>query len=174
MGCVGMGCVGTGCDGCIGGRPGLRVCPGVFKTTIMLMTVRDSSVRIFLLFIIFFRLVVCVWLPSTCSGVWHFGSYYGPGRSFAMGCNPTVDYGRTPPAENGPSRELYFVARSEFLFSLAMPSPRTRNIVARIKGEPLLPQTLADFSVCRGSKFFTACTMPVAVARASNTPEPSS
>src|SRR5665647_744022 len=54
-----------------------------------------------------------------------------------------------------------------------MPSPKARNIVARIKGEPLLPQTLTDFSVCRGSKFFTACTMPVAVARASNTPQPS-
>jgi hypothetical protein len=37
----------------MGGRPGLRVCPGVFKTTIILIIVRDSSIRIFLLFIFF-------------------------------------------------------------------------------------------------------------------------
>src|ERR1017187_9023540 len=37
----------------MGGRPGLRVCPGVFKTTIILIIVRASSIRTFLLFIIF-------------------------------------------------------------------------------------------------------------------------
>jgi hypothetical protein len=39
----------------MGGRPGLRVCPEVFRTVIMLMTVRDdSSVLIFLFFIFSF------------------------------------------------------------------------------------------------------------------------
>ena len=32
------------------------------------------------------------------------------------GVDPTGDYGRTPPAENGSSREMDFVACSEFLF----------------------------------------------------------
>ena len=41
----GTGCEGTGCDCC------MEVCPETFKTTITLMTVRDSSIRIFLLFI---------------------------------------------------------------------------------------------------------------------------
>jgi len=35
----------------MGGAPGLRVCPGIFKTAIMLMIIRDSSIRAFLLFI---------------------------------------------------------------------------------------------------------------------------
>ena len=33
------------------GDTGLRVCAGMFKTTIMLMSVRDSSVRVFVCFI---------------------------------------------------------------------------------------------------------------------------
>ena len=44
-----------------------------------------------------------------------------------MGYHPTVDYGGTPPAENGSSREMYFVAWSEFCFSPALPSPSTRH-----------------------------------------------
>ena len=44
-----------------------------------------------------------------------------------MGYNPTVDYGGAPPAENGSSREMYFVACSEFPFSLAMPSSSARH-----------------------------------------------
>jgi hypothetical protein len=43
----GMGCEGTGCDGCI------ELCAEMFKTTIMLTTARDSTVRIFLFFINF-------------------------------------------------------------------------------------------------------------------------
>jgi hypothetical protein len=49
-----MDCDGTGRIGCMEGFADLIVCPGVFKTTIMLMTVRDSSIRMFLLFIITF------------------------------------------------------------------------------------------------------------------------
>ena len=44
-----------------------------------------------------------------------------------MGYNPTLDYEGTPPAENGSSREMYFVACPEFLFSLAMPSSSARH-----------------------------------------------
>jgi hypothetical protein len=70
-GCGGAGCVGTGSKGggcagagCIGGMgigPGFKDCPGTFRTTITLMTVRDKNVRIFLFFIIFSFKVVCVW-----------------------------------------------------------------------------------------------------------------
>ena len=35
----------------MGGAPGLRVCPGTLKTAIMLMIIRDSSIRAFVLFI---------------------------------------------------------------------------------------------------------------------------
>jgi hypothetical protein len=38
-----------------------------------------------------------------------------------------MDYGGTPPAENGCNREIYSVAWSEFIFSLAMPSPSARH-----------------------------------------------
>jgi hypothetical protein len=41
----------------MGDDAGVRICPEIFKTTIMLMTARDSSARIFLLFIDF-----SVWL----------------------------------------------------------------------------------------------------------------
>jgi hypothetical protein len=50
---IGMAWVDTEGAGCAGGGPDLRVCPGTFKTTIMLIIVRDSSIRTFLLFIIF-------------------------------------------------------------------------------------------------------------------------
>jgi hypothetical protein len=39
------------------GGPGLRVCPGTFKTTIILIIIRDSSVHTFLLFINFSALL---------------------------------------------------------------------------------------------------------------------
>ena len=44
----------------MGGRPGLRVCPGVFKTTIILKIVRDSSIPTFLLFIFFPFCCLCL------------------------------------------------------------------------------------------------------------------
>ena len=44
-----------------------------------------------------------------------------------MGYTPTVDYGGTPPSDNGSSRQMYFVAGSEFPLSLAMPSRNTRH-----------------------------------------------
>ena len=59
MGCAGVLCDGPGCAGCMGGRPGLRVCAGVFKTKSILMTVKASSVRIFLYFIIFLFGCLC-------------------------------------------------------------------------------------------------------------------
>ena len=52
-GCTGAVCDGPGCAGCMGGRPGLRVCAEVFKTTMRLMAVSDNSVSIFLVFIYF-------------------------------------------------------------------------------------------------------------------------
>jgi hypothetical protein len=49
---LGAGFALAGCFGCtIAGPPDFIVCPEVFKTTSMLMTVRDSSIRTFLLFI---------------------------------------------------------------------------------------------------------------------------
>src|ERR1035437_9032352 len=39
------------------GGPGLRVCPGTFKTKIILIIIRDSSVHTFLLFINFSALL---------------------------------------------------------------------------------------------------------------------
>ena len=69
------------------GGAGLDVCPDRFKTTIMLIMARDSSVRMILFF-----MYVSMWLhltPSTCAGTQHLNSNYAPGRPFAMGCNPT-------------------------------------------------------------------------------------
>ena len=51
IGFVGVGCAGAGCIGrTMAGPPGFKVCPGIFKTTIKLIIVRNSSVRTFLLF----------------------------------------------------------------------------------------------------------------------------
>ena len=54
---LGMGRDRAGFTAGMAGCPGFIVCPGVFKTTIMLMTIKDNRIRIFLLFIYFF-----VWL----------------------------------------------------------------------------------------------------------------
>ena len=53
------GSIGAG-EGAMGGRPGLSVCAGVFKTTSILIMVRDRSVRIILFFI-----YVSVWLSAS-------------------------------------------------------------------------------------------------------------
>ena len=72
IGFTGTGTNGTGCIGTIGSPPGLSVCAGIFKTTSVLIIVRDISVRMILFFIF-----ISVWLlvagPVTiCSGNRHF------------------------------------------------------------------------------------------------------
>ena len=48
---AGVGGNGADCAGRAAGDAGLRVCPGLFRTTIRLIIVRDSDVRTFLFFI---------------------------------------------------------------------------------------------------------------------------
>ena len=63
-GAGGTGSVGAG-KGTVGGPPGLSVWAGVFETTNILTAVRDRRFRIIFVFILYFSLVVCFWLPST-------------------------------------------------------------------------------------------------------------
>lgn len=96
-GVIGGGCDGAGCAGCVGGWTGLRVCPGTFKTTIMLIIVSDSSIRTFLIFINFSGLL---FVFGRANGFCHSAfrlTNYGPDRSFAMGCNPTAVRGPVQP-----------------------------------------------------------------------------
>ena len=89
-------------------------------------------------------------------------THIAPGGGFAMGYNPTVDDGRIPPAENGSYREMYFVAWSEFHFSLVMrrvdrsargarssPAAIPRSVRARAMGngfsiDPVAVQAILD------------------------------
>ncbi len=69
------------------GGAGLDGCPDTFKTMIMLIRARDSSIGMIFIFI-----YVSMWLQLTTAnmaGIQHLNPNYAPGRSFAMGCNPT-------------------------------------------------------------------------------------
>ena len=59
-GTVFPGGMGAGFAGAMGAEADARGCAGRFKTMIMLMTARDSIVRIFLFFIIFFVGLVAI------------------------------------------------------------------------------------------------------------------
>ena len=89
-GVAGTGWVGLG-NGRKGGPPFLSVCAEVFNTTIILIMVRDSNVRMALVFIINFNLVFCAG-SVTMIGCSAFRSTYGLGQLLAMGCNPTADF----------------------------------------------------------------------------------
>ena len=65
------------------GGAGLEVCPDRFKTTIMLIMARDSSVRMILFFI-----YVSIWLQLTAANLCRH-----PAFEFKLRAGPAVCYG---------------------------------------------------------------------------------
>jgi hypothetical protein len=121
------------CSGRRGWQPGCDR----HSCTHEVFVVRDLHVLLLsflaLLFAVGVRLTACLrnWFRRDLHGCQR--TYYAGAGGFPIGDTPPVDYGETPPAENGSSREVYFVAWSEFLFPPAMPSQSARQTDRVIK-----------------------------------------